>query len=196
MKQLYLLLLLVAFSLTSATAEAYKGYIITKNRRQLTGSIGAITYVGNFTEVVFINDFGNSYNLRPELIRGFVFERDEEVFAFESLPTDQGWMFLQVVAQGDNLSLYRSPEEKTAIYIARSGVQAETFKATEYWIRGKDRPAVRLKRVRYRKRLRKLFQAKAPELAAKIGQKGYRFKDMVQIIEEYNAILGRKKYKL
>lgn len=196
MKQLYSLFVLLLLSLTLLQGSVHKGYIVTKNGKHLTGYIGSITYMGASTEVVFINDFGTPYNLRPELIRGFVFRREEKVVIYESLPTDRGWMFLEIIAKGDDMSLYRSPSEKTTLYIANSGFRTQTFKTTEYWIQRKDRRPFRLKKWRYRKRLRKLFREKAPELAEKIGDKGYRFKDLAKIIEEYNVILAREKYKL
>jgi hypothetical protein len=196
MKQLYLLFLLVAFTVTNAAGEVYRGYIVTKNRKQLTGYIGSITYIGQQTEVLFINDFGTPYNFRPELIKGFVFERNKEIFVYESLPTKNGRMFLQVLAKGNNISLYQSPKEKTAVFIARTGLQSQTYKTTEYWIQRRDRSVFRFKKWRYKKRLRALFRERAPDLAEKIGKKGYRFKDLPKIIQEYNEILEQNRYNL
>ncbi|NJL75787.1 MAG: hypothetical protein HC892_12960 [Saprospiraceae bacterium] len=51
------------------------GYIITLDGKRLTGQIGDVSYSNIISNVEFVNDFGTPYQLRAELIRGFVFFR-------------------------------------------------------------------------------------------------------------------------
>jgi hypothetical protein len=48
---------------------------------------------------------------------------------------------------------------------------------------------VKVSRWGFRRKLRRLLGPKAPALAEKIGQKGYRFDDMPRIAEIYNHLL-------
>lgn len=199
MEKLYTLFFLLLGCYSLVHAGIYQGYIITHNNRILTGQIGTI-YSGNQTSaVIFINDFGTPYNLRAELIKGFVYHNGEETFLFESKYNKQGWMFLRVVCkgEGEGLNLYQAPAEETSLSIDNWGyLRSETLHTEEYWIEQNGKFPVRITRLGFKKKLRRLIRKQTPELAQKIGSPGFRFNDLEKIIQEYNNEVRKKRYRL
>lgn len=198
MKRFYLLLLVPLFFLSSLQADPFKGYIVTLNGKRLTGYIGAISFPSNnHSEVIFINDFGTAYQIKAQLIKGFVYQQDSNYQFFESKFKKNRWMFLQVLYKGEGMSLYMAPEEHLQFDIRNGAFQAHSYNVEELWIEVPERKKpVRIKRWGFKKKIRRLVQRRAPELAEKIGSKGYRFKDLIKIIEEYNDKFEKTKYKL
>lgn len=199
MKKLYTLFWLLLAVSTFATAGIYQGYLITHNNRILTGQIGTIYSGQQSSAVIFINDFGTPYNIRAELIKGFVYRDGEETFVFESKYSEKQWMFLQVVCKGesDGLNLYQTPAEKVALSLDNWGyVRSETVRDQEFWIEQQGKHPMRINRFRFKKKMRRLVNKQAPELAAKIGSPGYRFNDLVKIIEAFNEEVKKKRYRL
>ncbi len=196
MKKLYLTLAAVFLMTISCFADVFHGYIITKNGRRLTGYFTEMVYTGYSSQVVFINDFGSAYYIQPELIKAFVFRKNDEYLVYESKRTKTGWIFLRILYKGDTLNLYRSPEFRTRYVLGRGRLEAEKFEVDEFYI---ERPGGRLKRLRkwnYKRRLRKLIRKKAPQLAEKLGDEGYKFSDLNKIIMEYNQICEKTKYRI
>lgn len=199
MRKIYFTLttLLFVFFFTNIKAEVFRGYIVTKNDKILTGQIGNIWHSESRSEVIFINDFGSIYSLQPELIKGFVFKKDTKFVAYESkFSRKKKWRFLQVLLKGEGMSLYRSPIEKVKQTNNGLFTQTHTYRSNEYWLEVKGRSPIRLNRMGYRKKFKRLISRVAPELAQKIGKKGYRFKDLLKIVEEYNDEYSKTKYSL
>ncbi len=197
MKYCYaLILLLFGLAVTLRGGDLYRGYLVTKNGKQLTGYLGNIQHNGGESRVVFVNDFGTPYKIHPALIRGFVFRKDERWIAFESKRNRRNWMFLRVVYKGDRVSLYKAPEERQGLVVGSNGVALQTYTTHEYYIELNDRQPYRLRRWGFRRRMRRLLNKRAPELAEKIGQKGYRFDNLEKIVKEFNETLQPMIFKL
>ena len=198
MKQIYLALMITLIPATGAFALINSGYIITKNGIRLTGQIGVLNQTDELSTVVFINDFGNVYTLQPELIAGFVFKQDTTLRAFESKinSEERRWVFMQVLAKGKGLNLYSIVTERGSG--RRSGFEEEEPVARElrvqnYYLEAKGKLPVRVQKVGFRRQMRDLLQRRAPKLARKIGSKGYRYRDILQIIVEFNEKIGKSE---
>ncbi|MCB9266168.1 MAG: hypothetical protein H6558_14150, partial [Lewinellaceae bacterium] len=111
MKQLYAILFAMLFAASGLCNGPARGYIVTKNGKRLTGYIGEVFHSQFRSVVVFINDFGSTYNIEAERIRGFVFFDNEGYTAFESKNFRGRWYFLRILEKGVALNLYQSPEE-------------------------------------------------------------------------------------
>lgn len=193
MKRLYVLIIALFFlSGSSLSAEEYKGYIITHSGIRLTGMIGTIFHSDFGSELTFINDFGTSYQIHPALIRGFAFRNEENLnILYESRYTKGSWIFLEVIYRGRDMSLYKAPEERVSIAHNFNTIQLE-----EYWVDVPGGNMVPLTRYRYKRRFRRLVKKSEPELAKKIGKPGYKFQDLVKIIEEFNRLQQERLYNL
>ena len=115
---------------------------------------------------------------------------------YESKRLNTAWVFLKVVFKGDDLLLYRSPEYLTKFIVGYEKIETQKFEANDFFIQKPGGKLRRLRKINYRKRLRKLIRKRAPELAEKIGSKGYKFANLFDIMLEYNEICERTKYKL
>lgn len=190
-------ILLLSLSLSWAQSpDALTGYIVTKNNYHLTGSIGIIehSHVGSMVE--FINDFGTPYYLHPALIRGFVFYEGPAIHAYESKYYRNHWMYLRVQYAGDNISLLQTPETLVKYAYVDGKVVSRTRKIVQYWVELADQRIVPLNRFGFRWQMRRLMEENAPRLARKIGKKGYRFKDLYTILEEYDRECAKGKRRL
>ncbi|HKK73874.1 MAG TPA: hypothetical protein VJ953_02275 [Saprospiraceae bacterium] len=185
MKKLYLCLFLFQLIAFSASAELYRGYIITLNGYHLTGQIGEIYLNEDQKHVVFVNDFGTPYMISPRLIAGFAYEIDKELVTYQSIVVNKSWAFLKVLAQGEGLKLLKTPEVEIEITYDEMGLNTQTLRGNRYYLQLKRERPVKVKRWGFRKQMRQLFQDRAPELAEKIGEKGYRFKNLKKIAKEY-----------
>lgn len=197
MNRFYTLLILILVTpLSSLPAqqlpvpEDTRGYIVTLSGDRLTGSIGNIT-PGPYTNyILFINDFGTPYKIRAELIRGFAFRRGGEFVQFETHFEDDRCMFMKVILKGEGLCLYRSmgygyPDPNDPTVPITYDTRKDIVPGSYYITRG-NRQAMKVKRWGFRRNMRRILKERAPELAGKIGQKGYRFRDLEKIIKEYN----------
>ena len=190
MKQLYAILLTLFFAATGLCSDTgpARGYIVTKNGKQLTGYIGELYHTPFQSIVVFINDFGSPYNIEAERVRGFVFTNEEGYTAFESKNCRGRWYFLRILEKGAAVNLYQSPEEEFILRFENGILEAGTRTVTEYWLEMKDKKQpIRINSLNFRRKLRRLFKKEeAPEFREKIGKEGYRFRDLPNIIREYN----------
>lgn len=193
MRHFYLTLLLCSPLLLYSMP--WPGYIVTKNGKQLTGHIGAITHQSRTSTVVFINGFGDVYRLEAERIRGFAFEANGALFAFETKVLQRAYRFLRILHKNGPMELfvltYGSDMNR-----GFTG-QALPIEQRSYWVRlNGQKEMVKISRWGFRRKLRRLLRYTAPALAEKIGQKGYRFDDMPAIAEIYNQLLSPKPTEL
>lgn len=192
MKKIYIFIISLLFLHSSILAKDYSGYIITLSGIRLTGKISTIFHSDYGSELTFINDFGTSYQIHPALIRGFAFRNDEDLnILYESRYTKGTWVFLEVIYRGRKMSLYKAPEERVSIAHGFNTIQLE-----EYWVDVPGGKMTPLTRYRYKRRFRRLIKKTEPELAKKIGKKGYKFQDLVKIIEEFNQLQQKRLYNL
>jgi hypothetical protein len=193
MKKLYFIILSLILFSQVLSADVFRGYIVTKSGTHLMGYIGHIMHSNYRCDVVFINDFGTPYRIHPALIRGFVFKKGNEIAVYESKFDRRNWMFLKVLYKGEGMSLYKAPEERTQMALIGGRLQTTIVRSHEYWMELKGRQLMRIKRPGYKDRFRKLIEKHAPDLAEKIGQKGYKFKDIMKIVEEFNLEYSKGK---
>jgi hypothetical protein len=192
MKKFYFVIISLLLFSSSTFAKDYQGYIITLSGIRLTGKISTIFHSDFGSELTFINDFGTSYQIHPALIQGFAFRNDDDHnILYESRYTKGTWIFLEVIYRGRKMSLYKAPEERISIAHGLSTIQLE-----EYWVDVPGGKMTPLTRHRYKRRFRRLIRETEPELAKKIGKKGYKFNDMVKIIEEFNRRQQERLYNL
>lgn len=192
MKHLYALLpLLLPICLL---AMPWRGYIVSKNDVPLTGYIGLIQHHNKTSTIVFVNDFGDTYEIAAQLIKGFAYKNDDHMVYYETKRVGRRWRFLQIVAKNQPMELYML----TATYRPRniedwaSLAQDGTSAIIAYWLKPEGCQLVKINRWGFRRKMRRLLRPKAPDLAKKVGQKGYRFRDVPGIIQEYNQLLAPK----
>lgn len=185
MKKLYFCLFLFQMIAFSASAELYRGYIITLNGYHLTGQIGEIYFSEDQKQVVFVNDFGTPYMISPRLIAGFAYKVEDQLVTYQSIIVDRKWAFLQIVEEGEGLKLLRSPEIEIELTLNEYGLNTQHLRSNEYYLQMRRRNPVRVKRIGFRKQVSQMVRRRAPDLADKIGTKGYRYRDLETIAKEY-----------
>lgn len=179
-----------------AQSESLKGFIITLDGKYISGTIEQINSSEFTITVAFKNDFGTSYHFHPALIQGFFYKRDGQQFIYESHYHQGKWIFLQLLYQGAEISLFKYPEIQIN-WVVR-GQEINTFTANQrlLWLKQTNKAPILLKRKHFKSKFSKLIGEKAPELAQKIGKRGYKYKDIGKILEEYDAIVASGIKKL
>lgn len=180
----------------SISADPIHGYIITKDNLKLTGAIGRIDNQREQNRVLYINDFGSRYSLRPELIKGFVFVVEDREIIYETRKEKELWYFLRVLSRGEGMTLYADPLDGTQTFEERDQVDWEEANdhSYRYYLQIRRRSPIKVKRLGFRKQIKSLLQRRAPELAEKIGQPGFRYRDLQQIIEAYNESYRKTRF--
>lgn len=184
-------------TLVVAQAESFRGFLLTKDNYRLTGYINKIEY--SFTGIViqFTNDFGDRYNIFPNLVKGFGFTaNDGEQHRYISYYHEGRWLFLRSSqATAKRLQLLYAPK-------GPKGLVDDNFQAyfeypiPEYWLQVRGEPLLPVERTSFRRDLRAYLAPTAPDLAMKIGKKGYRYRDLEFIVEEYNKRAKRSSRRL
>ncbi len=196
MRYIYLMLLCIALGHT-AWGKVFEGYIVTHSGVRLTGQISKLRQTVYECSVAFTNEFGDEYTLHPRLIRGFVYASETDTVIFESKIIDNRWTFLRRIGHGRGISLYYGPEFTTSMIYDGTTYTAEPISRNEYWLQIQGQPNVTpVYRWGFRSQMRRLVKERAPDLAKKIGKKGYRFRDLENIIEEYNELVAKRLYRM
>lgn len=190
------LLLLLLPGGQAQSFAAQRGYIVTKNNRQLTGYIGQIIPTQRGLAVEYTNDFGTLYELHPLLIRGFVFFEGPAVYAYESKQWRGTWMYLLLRFGGRNIKLFQSPALTAQFRQVDGQWTVVREEATQYWIEVGEEGISPVRRAQFRRQMRELTRDAAPQLSKKIGQRGYRFDDLINILAEYDKEAAKKKRQL
>lgn len=177
-------------------AETYQGYLITKNNIHLTGFFSTIDHNEGGSNVAFINDFGDVYSIHPALVQGFAFRKGEDTHLYVSRREKRRWVFLRLIYKGDFVSLMQAPENRTDSFLTPSGVENRTVRFREYWVETPNRTAFPVRRVGFRKEMRKFCERGAPRLAEKIGKAGFRYRNIREIIEAYELERRKRKRKI
>ncbi|MGH1435323.1 MAG: hypothetical protein ACRBG0_12805 [Lewinella sp.] len=183
-------------TLNAQHSQALTGYIVTKNNYHLTGAIGLIEHTKYGSMVEFINDFGTPYFLHPALIKGFVFFEGPAISAYESKYYRNTWMFLRLQYSGDNISLLQTPETLIKYEWFNGNLVAHDKKIVQYWVELPGDRILPLKKLGFRRQMRRLMSDTAPRLSRLIGKKGYRFKDLYTILEAYDKECAKGKRRL
>ncbi|MTB49790.1 hypothetical protein [Lewinella sp. W8] len=194
MRNTYLILILLFVSL-SVSAASFRGFLLTKDGYQLTGYLNLIEYAPTGNLIVFTNDFGDEYSIHPTLVKGFGFSKDGENFRYVSRFHEGLWFFLREDQSGRALRLYRLPDSSDD-WVDDQLLQLFQNPIPTYWIGyGKDQ-IFPVPRVGYKKSLREFFAEASPELARKIGKRGYRYRDIYAIVAEFNERSMRRRRRL
>ena len=192
------LLLSISFFLLSLSLSAFsfQGFIITLDGKRISGKIEQVNTIKEYIDVIFVNDFGTTYNIHPALIRGFIYKKNGDTHIFESAYQNKKWLFLRLIYRGDELSLFKMPEIQVNWRIERGNLVSHSPNSKRFWIQNGKKSIFKLKRRNYRRKIARMLKKKAPALAEKIGQKGYRYNDLPQIFKEYDEIINSNVRKL
>jgi len=163
---------------------AGKGYLITKDEKFISGQIMAVNYTTADSELIFMNDFGDLYQLHPYLIKGFVYREDEKKVEYESKFNGRNWLFLRVEVGGRGIKMYQMNSVITKVETG-SAYEVKTQTSKELWLEKEGEAPFIIYLIGFRKQMRKVM-GDYPDLAAKIGEKGYRYKDLKTILLKYN----------
>jgi hypothetical protein len=197
MKKIYTLLIF-SFALNCALfANFNPGFIITKDAKIITGKVADIFYSNWKTELVFINEMGRRYNFHPAVIKGFAIKNGKEITQFESKYYKGKWQFFKILEQGKTATLYRSPSVKTQQLTKTYGNTDRVIKnnVREFWLEMKQDNILRIYPFSYKRQL-KQYLANQPTLLAKLGQKGYKFRNLQDIIREYNELVSKRAMEI
>lgn len=186
-----ILLLLWLCGAPSAWGSAREGYIITKDGIRLTGFVGDIVFSDWEASVSFVNSLGSSYRIQAGVIRGFVYKQKGEYVYYESCVLNNRWVFLRVLYRDQHLCLFKEPEVRVGLVRTGVYVTPNTIRQEMYWLLTPDQQLHRAHRFNYKKKFRRLMQAKAPELALRVGTEGHRFRDIIRLVREYNQWCSR-----
>jgi len=167
-------------------------FLITLNGSKLTGTIKDISISNGKTQVLFENDFGNTYNVDPSTIFGFVCSDNGETVLFESKYLDGKWQFLKVKQKGGALSLYTSVERQLQFSSSGKSPIVVKEKNPQIWLQFAGEEPVKVYRLTYKAFLRKRMSA-YPDLLKSIGKRGFRYRDLSKIVKLYNRLHLTKK---
>ncbi|NJB87716.1 hypothetical protein GGR26_003500 [Lewinella marina] len=193
MRQLYLLLFFLLT--TTAFADSFRGFLLTKDGYQLTGYLNILQYSPGGNIITFTNDFGDEYTIHPFLVSGFGFNYQGEPLRFVSRRHEGMWYFLQEEVRGRAVSLFRLPRGGGP-WLDDRMLRVFSTPPPEYYFEYGQGKFLAVPRNGYKRNLRRFFQEASPELAAKIGSRGYRYRDMADIVVEFNARNNRKRRRL
>jgi hypothetical protein len=195
MRRLYLSALFALCLFGGLSAAAYKGYLVTKNNFHLTGFVQEVTYTPATITVTFANDFGNVYQIHPALVKGFAFVKDNQLFSYVSRYYRGQWYFLEVITDGELLSLYEIPPT-SASWVDGSFQALSLLDLDRFWVQLRRQAIQPVKRWGFRKQMRRLLTLRQPELSRKIGSSGYRYRNLPEIVAECNERFRRKRRRL
>lgn len=191
----YFYLCLVALLITgSLSARGFKGYLITKNNYHLTGFIEQVAYTPFGIDLMFTNDFGTTYTIHPALVRGFAFlDESQQVQVYISQFYEDRWYFLRIEFDGEYAGLLEAPDLGDKLVKSRLG-GAQSIQ--RYWLRIGQRTYQPVPRWGYRKQMRRLLGERLSVLDGKIGRAGYRYRDLPDIVREYNEKRVKRKKRI
>lgn len=179
---------LAAFIWSSALLanEPGKDFLITLDGSKLTGIIKTITIKQKKTQISFENDFGSRYIVDASTIFGFAFQEQGEISLFESKFLNGEWQFLRVETRGNAVSLYTSSERQLQFVGSdETPIVVQEQKSPQIWLQFEGEQPFRVYRFNFRGVLRKRMKSH-PELAKRIGKRGFRYKNLSMIVDSYN----------
>jgi len=144
----------------------------------------AVKYTTTDSELIFMNDFGDLYQLHPYLIKGFVYRENEENIEYESKFDGKNWVYLKVEVGGRGIRMYQM-NSVVAKAETGSSYEVKTQESKEFWLEKEGEKPFKIYLLGFRSQMRQVM-GDYPELAAKIGQKGYRYKNLKALLLEYN----------
>jgi hypothetical protein len=193
-----LLMALSVAAFASNAAKTYEGSVILENGQTLKGEIEMLSPTLNEIKVKFIDDNGNStvYKAKDVAAYSFIFPKynantksyDDQVIEYVKkemtvAPILFGPTAVLVERQVSGiLSLYN--------FYVETNASSEAF--THNYLVERDGQMIELKAENYKRILQDLVGS-YPALKMKVGEKGYGYKNIDNIIIEYNAFLAPQK---
>ncbi|THH40329.1 hypothetical protein [Neolewinella litorea] len=193
MRQLYLLVFLLLTATVSA--DSFRGFLLTKDGYQLTGYLNILQYAPGGSLITFTNDFGDEYTIHPFLVSGFGFNYRGKPLRFVSRRHEGLWYFLQEEVRGRAVSLFRLPRG-SGPWLDDRMLRVFSSPPPEYYFEYGQGKFLPIPRSGYKRNLRQFFRQASPQLADKIGSRGYRYRNMAEIVTEFNAQSNRKRRRL
>ena len=188
--KLWLLFTLFCLNCLTLQADPIRGYIVTKDGKQLLGYLGDIYYSTASSSVLFINDFGDVYEIEAQLIKGFVRFNKAEHDVYKSKYINRRWAYLKVITKMEGLSLYQAPKEVTLELFSGRVVESRQRQMTQYWIEQNDQRPTQLSRFNYKRKLKKLLGSQVPDIIPLIGTSNYQYRNIANIIKTYREMLA------
>ena len=164
-----------------------KDFLITLNGAKLTGNIKEISFGKGDFQISFENDFGDTYNIHPATIYGFVFEVEGKILVYESKYLNGKWQFFKVEKKGQALSMYISVERKLLYTSSGGSPVVLEEKNPQIWLQFGEESPFKIHWLNYKSVLRKRMQA-FPDLVDRIGKRGFRYNDLANMVELYNKL--------
>ena len=181
------LTILLSLPNSAAANNPGKDFLITLNGSKLTGNILDINLSGDEFEISFENDLGSILSVHPATIYGFAYEDKGETSLYESKYLNGEWQFLKVQKKGAALSLYTSSERQLKFTRSNESPIIVKEKNPQVWLQFAGEKPFKIYRLNYKGLLRKRMKD-YPDLAKRIGKRGFRYKDLDMIVELYNKI--------
>lgn len=194
MRYIYILLLLIG-SWSAVNATELRGFLITKDNYELTGYFNVIRYAPSGNLIEFTNDFGDVYSILPQLVKGFGFSIGPQNYRYISRYHEGQWFFLRLEQDGRALRLFSLPDGNDQ-WVDDRMLRLFANPPPNYWFEYGKQQLLGVPRVGFKRTLREFMRNDTPGLAEKIGKKGYRYRDIYEIVAEYNDLRGRKRRRL
>lgn len=188
--------LLLLCSGTLHAIDPGKDFLITLDGSKLTGVIKTIAFKQKKTQIYFQNDFGTIYTVDASTIYGFAFEEAGEISLFESKFLNGEWQFLKVQNKGNVLTVYTSTERQLQFAgFNETPIVIEDEKSPQIWLQFEGEQPFRVYRFNFRGVLRKKMKSH-PELAKRIGKRGFRYKNLSMIVDSYNRFHEKQQEEM
>lgn len=192
--------LLITFSVAAFAndgAKTYKGSITLENGQTLNGQIEMLSPTLNEVKVKFIDNSGNVTIYKAKEVAAYTFafpkynahtkSYDEEIIEYVKKE-----MSVAPVPFGSKEALVeRQVKGSISLYNFYVETRAASEEFTHNYFVEKDGQMIELNAENYKTILQDLV-ADYPELKAKVGQKGYTYKFVANIIQEYNKYAAPK----
>lgn len=194
MRYINILIFIILCSATASAAEL-RGFLLTRDNYQLTGYFNVIRYAPTGNLITFTNDFGDVYSIHPMLVKGFGFSKDGLNYRFISRYHEGQWFFLRLEQDGRALRLFSLPDGSDQ-WVDDTMLQFFSEKPPAYWFEYGEQELLGIPRFGYKRIVKEFMEERSPSLAGKIGKKGFRYKDIHDIVNAYNELRGRRRRRL
>lgn len=189
------ILLLSVLGLAGLRAEEFRGFLLTKDNYHLTGYVNQINYVFTGLEIEFTNDFGDRYHISPRLVKGFGFTHDGETYRYVSRYSEGRWYFLRILRSDRKMLFFSTPDGREG-YVDDSLLSVMAASYPQYWLEIPGQPLLGVPRMGFRRKMREYLTPTAPDLARLMGKKGYRYRNLTEIVDLYCSAKKRRSKRL
>ncbi len=194
MRFIYTLIFILCWSLSAQAAEL-RGFLLTRDDHQLTGYFNVIKYSPTGNLITFTNDFGDVYSIHPMLVKGFGFSKDGLNYRFISREHEGQWFFLRLEQDGRALRLFSLPDGSDQ-WVDDTLLRFFSNPPPTYWFEFGQQQLLGIPRSGFKRIVKAFMEQNSPALAGKIGKKGFRYKDLHEIVIAFNELRGRKRRRL